>query len=166
MRTPIVMAALLAASAARADAIDPPPRDCARGSFGQSSHEGAWCAPSSCDDAPDCDRWGEGRGLVCLPVGLCIAEQSYVPAGRMAAAEGTAPRLRQVAQGACATQTDCAAGTRCVVAQRCAEQTLPELVAREAGCTCAAAGAAPGAAWPWLAPSLGGLGLRRGRRSK
>lgn len=142
------LAALAATSnAARADAVMPPPDDCARGSTGTTSHTDTYCMPSACTTSIDCNApsdLGTERELACTPsVGLCIETRSAIPGGRFPAGIVPGRVSYDVAHGACTTDADCAAPAHCVATSRCTARTTTEFVTRALGCTAPRAGALP-----------------------
>ncbi len=127
MRLLLFLAALLLAPPVLADAIEPPPEDCPRGSEGTSSHAGDWCEPTECDGPDDCE-------LACQPeIGLCITREE-VSCGGMAIEPCTT--TREEAHGRCTTSADCEVGD-CEIADRCVGGRVPD-------CDCSA-GASVGA---------------------
>jgi len=146
--------ALLWPAAAVADVVMPPPERCPRGATGTTSHEGQWCAPTTCIDDGNC--W---QGRCTEAVGLCITSQQIRCGGR----GGWDPNCKvtkTVAHSACSTDSDCATGT-CQVASRCTLSWNPLRGSRFdcAGCSAADMG---GAGVVSLAVGLGlALLLRR-----
>ncbi|MBX3274024.1 MAG: hypothetical protein KF729_27410 [Sandaracinaceae bacterium] len=110
----LAVAALVSLAHARAsaDRVPPPPADCPRGSVGQTSHAGPYCAPTSCEGGRGCER-----GQRCEEIALCIARERYTPHSRLA---GDAPRAtyRDVARGPCVDGA-CPRGGTCRRAPRC-----------------------------------------------
>lgn len=65
MRLLVVLAVFALAPGARADDVEPPPRDCPAGTRGRSSHSGPHCAVVPCESP--CPA-----GLSCVDHGFCI----------------------------------------------------------------------------------------------
>ena len=141
--------ALLLPCPAFADAIGPPPDTCPPGAVGESSHEGAWCQPSTCSTdghCPDGSKCREG-------VGLCVSQQE-VPCGGLYPPELEPCTTTLIeAHGSCTTDSDCTRGT-CQTAPRCVPDWNPVAkVKKGCGCSVQPTGSGLGAAL------LLGLGL-------
>ena len=107
-----VLALVLSASLAHADAVGPEPTNCPPGSRGVSSHAGEWCEATECP--PDeC-----GTDERCAEQGLCIeVEQRECGGLRPDTAEPCFIEAH-IAHGRCRTNDDCDVGT-CEIADRC-----------------------------------------------
>ena len=107
---------------AHADAIDMPPDDCPTGAVGVSSHDGAYCQPSTCDPKTAC----RDEGTLCQPdVGLCVEEQTVACGGKRSDMDKPCSVTLRVAHGPCSRDSDCGEGT-CEFAPRCVRPTLNE----------------------------------------
>src|SRR5258706_3036512 len=97
------------AAVALADAIPSPPRNCARGSYGRSSHEGARCEPRrTCTATTAC-----GHGQQCAPTALCIHRRTG-PAGGLFPDGVPHPTVRiDEVNGVCGANDACPNGSRC-----------------------------------------------------
>lgn len=104
----VVGAAL--APRARADAVEPPPASCPRGSTPVSSHGGPHCAPTACTTMADCSP---ETMRSCEPIGLCIEIRSGYAMG--------GPFTFDAVTGECTSPADCAGGSRCELASRCVD---------------------------------------------
>lgn len=109
-----VVLSLAHADVARADAIMPPPKDCAEGSVGTSSHCGPECLPRPCNSDDDCSE----KKKVCRPTRLCIDAGERTPCGRVPYKLRNKKHPYRVATGKCPDKGNCARGT-CVPAKRC-----------------------------------------------
>ena len=96
-----------------ADAIRPPPKDCAEGSRGTSSHCGAECAPLPCNSDDDCKN-----NKVCRQTRLCVDAGERASCGRVPYKLRNKKYPYRVATGKCPEKGDCSKGT-CVTAKRC-----------------------------------------------
>ena len=147
----LLILALLVPATVLADAVMPPPERCPRGASGSTSHEGQWCAPTTCTDDSNC--W-EGR---CTEdIGLCVTSEQIRCGGR-GSFDPNCMVTKTVAHGSCKTDSDCALGT-CIVADRCTLSWNP--LRGFDGCSCSAAEAEP-AGLAALALGLLALLLRR-----
>ncbi len=106
----LVFAAVALPRVAHADAVMGPPKDCPVGARGQTSHNGPWCAPTTCADDTKCPS-----GEVCREQALCVATET-VPS-RSGWSWGK-PITLSTAYGTCDKGAACAKGT-CEVALRC-----------------------------------------------
>jgi uncharacterized protein (TIGR03382 family) len=150
---PLLLIALLLPAVALADAVPGPPENCPRGATGTTSHEGTWCAPTTC--ASDTDCW-EGRCT--QDIGLCVTSQQ-IPCGGRGGWDPNCKVTQSIAHRTCRSDKDCATGT-CEVASRCAMAWNP-LRGRDVGCGgCSAAEAGLGGLLT-LGGMLLGLLLRR-----
>lgn len=102
----------LDAAPARADAVEPPPASCPRGTTPASSHAGPICRPrAECRDDAAC-----GAGERCTPLSLCIEVRDcggLRPAGDVCTLEHVVGECRS--DGACAFGP-CVARSLCVAA--------------------------------------------------
>jgi len=157
------LAALVASSHARADAIGPPLVDCPRGAEGENSHSGRWCRPTTCT------RNTCSSEQTCEPQGLCVTTETYTPGGRpIAADQPREPRGREIAVSACNAGDTCANASPCVVANRCVRASLADAFQpKNAGCGCAPAGRASSAAGMCVAlAGVAALLVARGKRRR
>src|SRR5678809_480665 len=100
------MIVALLTALAFADAIDGPPDDCARGTWGESSHCGSYCVPTTCDPAaPQCYP----EGSVCREeVGVCISTITRSQScGRMPEGIDNPPVQVEIAGGSCSRDSQC-----------------------------------------------------------
>ena len=116
---------LTAATAARADAVGPPPPGCPAGAYPESNHCGPYCAPRYCADDDEC-----GEGMFCQELELCIEELNCEHSG--------GPFTADAVHESCAGGGDCSAGS-CESVLVCAHPD-PVGVPRQAGCGCRAGG--------------------------
>lgn len=153
---PLLLIALLLPTAALADAVPGPPENCPRGAAGSTSHEGTWCAPTTCTDDSSC--W---EGTCTEDLGLCVTSQQ-IPCGGRGGWDPNCTVTQTVAHNTCKTDKDCALGT-CLVEDRCTRPWNP-LRGRDLSCGCSAADlGAAGLAGTSLLLGLLGLLLHRSR---
>lgn len=119
----LVLAALVAPRAARADAVMPPPKDCPTGARGQTSHNGPWCAPTTCAADKDCPS-----GEICREQALCVSTET-VPS--QSGWSWGKPISLSTAHATCDKGAACAKGT-CETARRCV--TRSQAVKSGKGC--------------------------------
>lgn len=114
MKAAVLIALLLLAPSAWADRVPGPPKDCPAGAVGETSHNGVWCQPTTCEGDGDCGRFNyDRRPRVCQARGLCLedkATENFRNEGQTF--------TRTYAHRACSADSDCAVG-KCVTAKRC-----------------------------------------------
>lgn len=121
---------------ALADAIDPAPYDCPRGSVGQSNHNGAWCQPTICTDDSDCSS-----GKVCSEdvIAFCT-ETRTMDCGGLSHWDDDCTETRTMVHHPCGANDGCALG-RCETVRRCAaSRTPPKRITAKKGCQTSALG--------------------------
>ena len=150
---PLLLIALLLPATASADAVMPPPVRCPRGASGTTSHEGQWCAPTTCTGDSSC--W---QGRCTADVGLCVISQQ-IPCGGRGGWDPNCKVTKTVAHSTCSSDADCAQGT-CEVADRCTMAWNP-LRGRNLGCGGCTAAEVGGGGLGGLALAVLGLALRR-----
>ena len=107
----LVLSAILAsASAARADAVPPPPRNCPDGSIGETGHIGAYCRPLKCANNSECAVYGPD--FSCQPTSLCIEIVEYTDWN------GETYQLETVT-GVCAPDASCPPNAKCDDSPKC-----------------------------------------------
>jgi hypothetical protein len=157
----VILGLVLVGSAAiaRADAVAPPPTGCPRGTHGESSHTGPYCAPALCTTDADCTG-----GATCQDETMCIAQQACgglgFDAGPFPDGGFPPPCMFDSVHGLCESGGACTTGT-CSTRRVCAAAAP----APSAGCACSIGGRgyAMGA---WLAATAIAITLvRRTRRS-
>lgn len=137
---PFVVASLLFdAGELRADAINGPPDDCAKGSVGVSSHQGEWCQPQPCETDVDCKQIWTQRERVdgkCESTSLCIGTRKVYPHHRSGSDAG--PRDQPIATKACGRLETCGGGAVCETAKRCVVPSTSKVSVDNAkrGCGC------------------------------
>lgn len=110
-----LIALVLHAPAALADAVPPPPTSCPPGASGQTSHNGEWCAPTTCNADADCAHY-EGGKRVCVAQALCVERREEKSASGWSHGQ---PFTRELAHASCDPKgAACALGS-CVEAKRC-----------------------------------------------
>jgi MYXO-CTERM domain-containing protein len=136
------VAALLLSSAARGDAVPPPPTDCTPGTEGKSDHNCEYCSARTCSAGSPC-----AEGTTCQAASVCVGTVSCV--NRQGSWE--VDHVSGPCQSGACSQGSCRSLNVC----------LPE-TASGRGCSCTVA------ASPWTGGGtlllLTALALRRRRR--
>ncbi len=118
----VLLFGLTIPSAGLADAVGAPPEGCPKGSEGEASHQGTWCAPSAvCKSDESCKR--EGRRCR-SDVGICVKETRVRCGGKYNASRECFFTKREVV-GNCESQSDCSVGGTCVMTKRCVKAWSP-----------------------------------------
>ncbi|EYF08809.1 hypothetical protein [Chondromyces apiculatus] len=152
----LALSTALFVTAARADAVPPPPEDCPPGALGVTGHLGEHCAPTTCAVDSDCEKVAarsfsrKSPPLACREQGLCVERRKVdVPPFR----HGGAKEVElQIAARACGGAESCAAPAACEVVKRCvpaeaaAGSTAAGTPAAMKGCGCGVAPGGEGAA--------------------
>lgn len=118
----LVFVLVAVTTGAFADAIPPPPT-CPAGATGQSSHAGAYCAPTrTCATAAQCG----GHRESCLDTSLCVAQVTQDAYAHFPPQPGDVPRheTHEEVTGTCDAHHHCAGHGRCVAIKRCVRQHL------------------------------------------
>ena len=130
-RSPLVFFVLAAVSVplpALADAVPSPPENCPPGSYGETSHSGQWCQPSTCKTDDDCksldNHWARKKSgpHVCRSQPLCILHTKVRPGGR-GGFRNPNPIDREVAQSDC--NKGCTGVATCERVKRCVVTNTP-----------------------------------------
>jgi len=124
--------ALTLPSVAVADALGPPPTDCARGSRGRTARVGTWCEPTTCGEGqPACEGYwcpegryscgDERRPYTCSDdrIALCVRTRTRV--GHRRTIRGVSRVEREVTEslGPCGPSDRCDDGATCERVRRC-----------------------------------------------
>ena len=146
----VLSAVLASASAARADAVPPPPRNCPDGSVGETGHFGPYCRPLSCANDGECAVYGPG--FTCQPTSLCIEIVEYTDWN------GQTYQVETVT-GTCAPDASCPPNAKCDDSPKCSTGASTTTSSSSGGSTSdAASGATTGPG-----PGPGAPVPRRGR---
>lgn len=124
----VVLAGVSLPLPAFADAVPSPPDDCPSGSYGETSHSGQWCQPSTCKTDEDCksldNHWARKKSgpHVCRSQPLCILHTKVRPGGR-GGFRNPDPIDRAIARSDCSK--GCTGGATCERVKRCVVANAP-----------------------------------------
>lgn len=125
----VVLAGVSTSLPAFADAVPGPPEDCPPGSYGETSHSGQWCQPSTCKTDDECksldNHWARKKSgpHVCRSQALCVLRTKVRPGGRSGFRNPGAMIDREVAQSDC--NKGCSGGATCERVKRCVVTNVP-----------------------------------------
>jgi hypothetical protein len=110
----LAFASLLAAAHARADAIGPPPENCAEGSTAEFCHGPETCRAAACTTDGDC-----GAGQLCRALALCTRDHCCSGICCADGCGGTPPPMVKHVEGPCIDGRCDAFGTTCETLMVC-----------------------------------------------
>ena len=105
---------LIFSAVASADAVELEPENCPSGSYGTSSHAGAWCQEHTCDVESDCPE-----GFSCESTFVCVDVYETSCGGDRIDTGPCSVTVREVL-GACQSDDDCSRGS-CVTDLHCVD---------------------------------------------